>query len=103
MPAPESRPSPEEILVELFALDTTIERKLDREAVPPEVARKFVEELRPRLEQCRELVARGGSRAPNACLDTLVAYREFAFTSLVTDVTLTAFWIAPVVRNAVIC
>jgi len=87
MPLQESRPSPEDMLAELAVLDAKIERKLDRESVPADVVRRFAEELRPRLEHCRELVSRGGSRAPNACMDALVAYREFAFTSLVTLVT----------------
>lgn len=76
--------SPEEMLEELETLDAAIELKLARreEAIPPAVQRKLEHELRPRLEECRALVARGGSRARNACMDTLVVYREFAFTSL---------------------
>lgn len=76
--------TPEEMLEELEKLDEAIELKLARreDAVPPEVLKKLERELRPRLEECRTLVARGGSRAKNACLDTLVVYREFAFTSL---------------------
>ena len=75
------------MLTELEELDAAIELKLDREAVPHEVKRRFEDELRPRLEECRVLVSSRGSRARNACMDTLVAYREFAFTSLVNIVT----------------
>lgn len=84
MSSPEPHRSPEEMLAELEKLDATIERKLDREAVPPEIRRRFDEELRPRLEECRRLVATRGSRAVNACMDTLVVYREVAFTALAT-------------------
>jgi hypothetical protein len=75
---------PEEMLEELEKLDASIELKLARreEVVPAEVRGKLENELRPRLEECRNLVARGGSRAKNVCMDTLVLYREFAFTSL---------------------
>ena len=75
---------PEELLAELERLDASIELKLAhrKEAVPPEVKKKLEQELRPRLEECRTIVARGGSRAKNVCMDTLVLYREFAFTSL---------------------
>lgn len=83
----EPRRSPEEMLAELEKLDATIEIKLDRESVPPELKKRFEEELRPRLEECRTLVARGGSRAGNACMDTLVVYREVAFTALATITT----------------
>jgi hypothetical protein len=79
---------PEEMLEELEKLDASIELKLARreEVVPAEVRGKLENELRPRLEECRNLVARGGSRAKNVCMDTLVLYREFAFTSLTTIV-----------------
>ncbi len=83
----EPRRSPEEMLAELEKLDATIEIKLDRESVPPELKKRFEQELRPRLEECRTLVARGGSRAGNACMDTLVVYREVAFTALATITT----------------
>jgi hypothetical protein len=79
---------PEEMLAELEKLDESIELKFSRRevAVPAELRKKLEDELRPRLEECRDLVARGGSRAKNACMDTLVLYREFAFTSLTTIV-----------------
>ena len=72
------------MLAELEKLDERIELKLSRreEAVPVELRKKLETELRPRLEECRKLVERGGSRAKNVCMDTLVLYREFAFTSL---------------------
>jgi hypothetical protein len=74
---------PEEMLEALEKLDESIEHKLARrEDVPLEVKKKLETELRPRLEECRTLVARNGSRAKNVCQDTLVLYREFAFTSL---------------------
>jgi hypothetical protein len=75
------------MLEELEKLDASIELKLDRDAVPAELKKKFEHELRPRLEECRTLVSRAGSRAGNACMDTLVVYREFAFTALTTIVT----------------
>ena len=78
---------PEEMLEELEKLDASLELKLTREAVPPKLRKKLDEELRPRLEECRNLVARRGSRARNACLDTLVLYREFAFTAFNVVVT----------------
>ena len=87
MSASEPRRSPEEMLEELERLDASVELKLDRDAVPADVKRRFENALRPRLEECRALVASRGSRARNACMDTLVAYREFAFTSLVNVVT----------------
>lgn len=83
----EPRRSPEEMLAELEKLDATIELKLDREAVPAELKKRFEHELRPRLEECRTLVSRGGTRAGNACMDTLVMYREVAFTALATITT----------------
>lgn len=83
----EPRRSPEEMLAELEKLDATIELKLDRDAVPPELKKRFAEELRPRLEACRTLVARNGTRAGNACMDALVVYREVAFTALATITT----------------
>ena len=72
------------MLEELEKLDATIELKLAKreEAVPAAVRKKLEQELRPRLEECRTIVARGGSRARNVCMDTLVLYREFVFTSL---------------------
>lgn len=75
---------PETLLEEIEKLDASIELKLAhrKEAVPVAVRQKLEHELRPRLEECRALVARGGSRAKNVCMDTLVLYREFAFTSL---------------------
>lgn len=75
--------TPEQMLAELEKLDASIELKLARREVevPPQVLDKLERELRPRLEECRTLVARGGSRAKNVCMDTLVVYREFAFTS----------------------
>jgi hypothetical protein len=80
--------TPEELLEELEKLDASIELKLAhrKEGVPAEVRKKLEHELRPRLEECRTIVARGGSRAKNMCMDTLVLYREFAFTSLTTIV-----------------
>lgn len=78
---------PEEMLAELEKLDASIELKLARESVPPEIRRKLEHELRPRLEECRNLVSRGGSRAKNVCLDTLVLYRELAFTAFNPIVT----------------
>lgn len=87
MASPEPRRSAEEMLADIERLDASIELKLDREAVPADVRKRFEDELRPRLEECRAMVARGGSRARNACMDTLVVYREFAFTSLVTITT----------------
>jgi hypothetical protein len=86
-PTPEPRRTAEEMLEELEKLDASIELKLDREAVPPAVKNKFENELRPRLEECRTLVSRSGSRARNACMDTLVLYRELAFTALTNIVT----------------
>lgn len=75
------------MLEELEKLDQSIELKLARrEDVPVDLLKKLEHELRPRLEECRNLVGRGGSRAKNACMDTLVVYREFAFTSLVNIV-----------------
>ena len=87
MATPEPRRSPEEMLDELEKLDAAIELKLARASVPADLKRRFEGELRTRLQECRDLVARSGSRARNACMDTLVAYREFAFTSLATIVT----------------
>jgi hypothetical protein len=78
---------PEEMLEELEKLDASLELKLVRESVPVKLRKKLDEELRPRLEECRNLVARGGSRAKNACLDTLVLYREFSFTAFNVIVT----------------
>ena len=79
----------DEMLEELEKLDASIELKLSRRevAVPLDLRKKLEQELRPRLEECRTLVSRGGSRAKNACMDTLVLYREFAFTSLTNIVT----------------
>lgn len=87
MSAPESHRTAEEMLEELEKLDASIELKLDREAVPPDVKKRFEHELRPRLEECRSLVARSGSRARNACMDALVLYREVAFTALNNVIT----------------
>lgn len=83
----EPRLSAEEMLAELEKLDETIEHKLARPGVPAETKKRFEEELRPRLEECRALVARRGTRARNACQDVLVAYRELAFTALATITT----------------
>ena len=83
----EPRLSPEEMLVELEKLDETLEHKLSGPAIPAETKKRFEEQLRPRLEECRALVARRGTRARNACQDTLVAYRELAFTALATITT----------------
>lgn len=83
----EPRRSPEEMLAELEKLDATIETKLSGREIPAELEKRFEHELRPRLEECRTLVARGGSRAGNACMDTLVMYREVAFTALATITT----------------
>lgn len=82
-------PEPEEMLAELEKLDEALELKLSRrkEAVPPEIKKKLEQELRPRLEECRNLVARRGSRAKNACIDTLVLYRELSFTAFSVIVT----------------
>jgi hypothetical protein len=74
------------MLVELEKLDASLELKLARDAVPPEVRKKLEHELRPRLEECRSLVSRSGTRAKNACMDTLVLYRELAFTAFNTIV-----------------
>jgi hypothetical protein len=82
-----SKETPEQMLEELEKLDASMELKLVRESVPPKLRKKLDHELRPRLEECRTLVARGGSRARNACLDTLVLYREFAFTAFNVIVT----------------
>jgi hypothetical protein len=78
---------PEEMLEELEKLDASLELKLVREFVPQELRKRLDEELRPRLEECRNLVSRRGSRAKNACMDTLVLYREFAFTAFTNIVT----------------
>ena len=75
------------MLAELEKLDAAIEVKLDREGVPADVRQRFEGELRPRLEECRAIVARRGSRARNVCMDALAAYREVAFTALVTITT----------------
>lgn len=77
----------EEMLDELEKLDASLELKLAREAVSPKLRRKLDDELRPRLEECRDLVSRRGSRAKNVCMDTLVLYREFAFTAFNVIVT----------------
>jgi hypothetical protein len=80
---------PEEMLAELEKLDESLELKLSRRAepVPQEIRERLEQELRPRLEECRTLVARGGTRAKNVCMDTLVLYRELAFTAFNTIVT----------------
>jgi len=75
------------MLAEIEKLDAALEVKLDREDVPAAVRKKFEGELRPRLEECRAIVARNGSRARNVCMDALAAYRELAFTALVTVTT----------------
>jgi hypothetical protein len=81
--------SPEEMLAELEKLDASMELKLAhrKDGVPAALKKKLEEELRPRLEECRTLVGRGGSRARNACMDTLVLYRELAFTAFNNIVT----------------
>jgi hypothetical protein len=82
-------PEPEEMLAELEKLDEALELKLSRrkEAVPLAIRKKLEHELRPRLEECRTLVARRGSRAKNVCMDTLVLYRELSFTAFNVIVT----------------
>jgi hypothetical protein len=81
--------TPEQMLEEIEKLDASMELKLAhrKDGVPVALKRKLEDELRPRLEECRALVARGGSRAKNACMDTLVLYRELAFTAFNVIVT----------------
>ena len=78
----EPRRTAEEMLSDIEKLDSSVALKLDREDVPAEVRRRFEEDLRPRLEECRAIVGRNGSRARNVCMDALAAYRELAFTAL---------------------
>jgi hypothetical protein len=82
----EARLSLHEMLAELSRLDASMELKLEREDVPAEVRRR-ANELHARVEECRQLVASRATRAQNILSDTLVAYRELAFTAFATITT----------------
>lgn len=70
------------MLAELESLNEALELKLER--ADPATKRRYADELVPRLEQARELTARGTSRARNACEDALTLFREVAFTANAT-------------------
>jgi hypothetical protein len=70
------------MLEELERLNDAVVLKLERAG--PDTTKRYAEELVPRLEQARELTARGTARARNACEDALTAFREVAFTANAT-------------------
>ncbi len=78
----EARRTAEEMLEELERLNDAIVLKIERASVA--TRSRYHDELLPRLEQARELTARGTARARNACEDALAAFREVAFTANAT-------------------
>lgn len=70
------------MLAELERLNEALELKLER--ADAGTKRRYAEDLLPRLEQARELTARGTARARNACEDALTVFREVAFTANAT-------------------
>lgn len=82
MASHEARRTADEMLEELERLNDAILLKIER--ANPETRRRYHDELVPRLEQARELTARGTARARNACEDALAVFREVAFTANAT-------------------
>ena len=79
MRRPDESRSPEELLEDLETLDEQVRRKV--EILRPDIARRYPDELAPRLEEIRKLVAHRSPIARNAAEDAIIRFREFLITA----------------------
>lgn len=79
-PSPAPWQSPEDMLDEIEKLNEAILQKL--EFAPEAAQARFRDELTPRLEAVRKLVAQKSPMAKNALEDLVVLFREFHITAL---------------------
>ena len=71
--------SPEELLEDLEALDDLVRKKV--EIMRADIARRYTDELAPRLEEIRKLVTNRSPIARNAAEDAIVRFREYLITA----------------------
>jgi hypothetical protein len=78
-PSTDLERSPEDMLADLERLADAAELKV--EICGPEVKQRFEEELVPKLEHVRVLVAQKSPIAKNILEDTIVLFREYLLTA----------------------